>query len=670
MRRLSKILVVATLVFGMASSFTPILAEEVSLISLTQDISLRVSVDQIKDIDDKGSLSKITIEERKAGCLVESSDSNERTLSLSLEGTRFTFSKLPNVILEEGYTGMALPRVEYLDSSRKVIGITMPRNKSIQKKGKMILSGIELQGLSSSTGDVFIKVGSLANEEENSEILVARVADYGLTISPAKNYQLTAGGSKNVTFSIKEIMPGSLKSGKNLELTLDKGHFKADRSGSIDGGSIYLNGVDVTSKVNLDGYDVNGYINSFEIQVPQLDNNKINTLTFKDFEVCTGINELGNVTLCVTGGGSQEETSAVLGEVDKGVDIKIQGVNAALGKKKQKGGSITISEQAGRDLELGYIQLDFEGSPYVEFTKDPEVDVISGDLGVKAVGWSNTTKNRYVLKVTKRSKHPSTIKISDFTYSVSDTAPDGKYGVDIGGSAISPDNEAAERHFDHFMTIGEGKEDDSNGGYMDATYPYPYNNPNYNESNTNSNTIGYTFDDPASNPSYNIYNNPYNNPNNSVGAMTGSSTSNNNVGVMTGSSTSNHNIGNWMGTQMTQFVLNSSTFTVNGVPNEMDAVPFAKEGRTMVPIRYVAIAAGINDEDITYKDGMITIKAGKTIYLYLNSKKMVIDGKVVTMATKPVVMSRRTYVPVAEIAKALDLKVDWDSITQTATFTK
>ena len=90
----------------------------------------------------------------------------------------------------------------------------------------------------------------------------------------------------------------------------------------------------------------------------------------------------------------------------------------------------------------------------------------------------------------------------------------------------------------------------------------------------------------------------------------------------------------------------------------------------MVPVRYVAVAAGIDDDNITYKNGIITIKGDKTIYLYLNSKVIMVDGKVSTMATEPVVINQRTYVPVAEIAKVLDLKVDWNSATQTATFMK
>lgn len=40
------------------------------------------------------------------------------------------------------------------------------------------------------------------------------------------------------------------------------------------------------------------------------------------------------------------------------------------------------------------------------------------------------------------------------------------------------------------------------------------------------------------------------------------------------------------------------------------------------------------------------------------------------MVTEPVVISQRTYVPVAEIANILGLKVEWNQGTQTAIFTK
>lgn len=609
--KFKKLIAVSTLAFSLNAGIYPIVAAEMSLISLANDISLRVTVDEVKYIEEQGRLADITIQERSAGCLSQSRDSDERTLTLSLEGTRFTFSSLPKVTLSNGYLGMATPKVEYLDSSQKVIAITMPRNSGQVAKGQMTLSGIGVKGLSSSTGDLYIKVGCLADEEEYSEILAAKIAEYGVTLKPARDYSLTAGGSQNVTFAVTEIMPDSLSGGRSLEVSLDKGYFKSDASGNIDGGSIYLNGNNITSQTNMYGYDENGYITSFEIDLPEINQNKINTLTFKNFEVCAGIKESGTIQLTVGGRGVQEPVSAPLADIDSGADISITPVSAAVGVKRQVGGAVTISEQGKRNLELGYINIEFEGSPYVNFTKIPNVEVTSGDLEVKTVGWSNNADNKLVLRVTKKSTVASTIRVSDFTFTVEDTAPNGTYGVDISGSAISPEDSSAAVHFDNFMSISE---------IADSPYN-PYNNSGSTNVNTNTNT-------------------------------------NNNTTIWTGES------------QVTQFAVGSKNYTVNGIINQMDAAPFAQDGRTMVPVRYVAVAAGIDDDDITYKNGIITIAGEKIIYMYLNSKVIMVDGVVSTMATQPVVINQRTYVPVAEIAKVLDLEVDWNQSTQTATFIK
>ena len=49
------------------------------------------------------------------------------------------------------------------------------------------------------------------------------------------------------------------------------------------------------------------------------------------------------------------------------------------------------------------------------------------------------------------------------------------------------------------------------------------------------------------------------------------------------------------------FVIGSTTYTVDGKENTMDVAPFIDgNNRTMAPIRFVANALGINDQDITY----------------------------------------------------------------------
>lgn len=52
----------------------------------------------------------------------------------------------------------------------------------------------------------------------------------------------------------------------------------------------------------------------------------------------------------------------------------------------------------------------------------------------------------------------------------------------------------------------------------------------------------------------------------------------------------------------------------------------------------------------------------------LGSRVVKADGEVSTMITEPISLNGRTYVPISEIAKLLNLQVQWNQEEQTATF--
>ena len=120
---------------------------------------------------------------------------------------------------------------------------------------------------------------------------------------------------------------------------------------------------------------------------------------------------------------------------------------------------------------------------------------------------------------------------------------------------------------------------------------------------------------------------------------------------------------------ISKFIIDSQVYNVNGENRNMDAKAYIESGRTMVPLRYVADAIGITGKDITYINKIITIKTPQqkiTLYdnqsiVRVNDQDMLIDGKVVTKVG-------RTYIPIAEIAKLLDIKVTWNAETKTAVF--
>ncbi|MEW6424922.1 MAG: copper amine oxidase N-terminal domain-containing protein [Bacillota bacterium] len=116
------------------------------------------------------------------------------------------------------------------------------------------------------------------------------------------------------------------------------------------------------------------------------------------------------------------------------------------------------------------------------------------------------------------------------------------------------------------------------------------------------------------------------------------------------------------------FTINDTSYTVNGIEQTMDVAPYIKDGRTFVPVRYVAQALGVTPENILYADGKVTlIKGDKVVQLTIGSNVMVINGVGIAMDVPAEIKDGRTMLPFRWVAQALGAKVDWDEANQTVT---
>ena len=92
----------------------------------------------------------------------------------------------------------------------------------------------------------------------------------------------------------------------------------------------------------------------------------------------------------------------------------------------------------------------------------------------------------------------------------------------------------------------------------------------------------------------------------------------------------------------------------------MDVAPFVEDGRTMVPIRFIAEALGATISS-TWVDGVqqITIIHGNETISFL------IGQLAPGMDVPAQIIDSRTFVPIRFVAEALGASVIWNSDTQT-----
>lgn len=114
------------------------------------------------------------------------------------------------------------------------------------------------------------------------------------------------------------------------------------------------------------------------------------------------------------------------------------------------------------------------------------------------------------------------------------------------------------------------------------------------------------------------------------------------------------------------FTIGSNTADADGNYMFIDEPPYTSGGKTMLPLRAVAetlkvfknnVNIGWNSADkravISYDDNEIVFTAGKDIYTFNGENIKMTDGI-------PEIKNGRVFIPVREIANAMNLSINWN----------
>lgn len=117
-----------------------------------------------------------------------------------------------------------------------------------------------------------------------------------------------------------------------------------------------------------------------------------------------------------------------------------------------------------------------------------------------------------------------------------------------------------------------------------------------------------------------------------------------------------------------KFTIDSPNYWVDKIKYQMDAAPYIKDGRTYIPIRYVASVCGVKAENIGYdsQTGMTTLikDDGTKVGLKLGSSQIFINGISSTTDAVPEIVKGRMYIPVRHVVLVFQHKLYWDEITR------
>jgi hypothetical protein len=115
--------------------------------------------------------------------------------------------------------------------------------------------------------------------------------------------------------------------------------------------------------------------------------------------------------------------------------------------------------------------------------------------------------------------------------------------------------------------------------------------------------------------------------------------------------------------------IGSADMEVNGMTRKLDAAPFIKDGRTLLPIRALIETLGGSVEWNASIRTATVMLGSRTVALTIGSTTALVNGKAITLDIAPMIIKGRTFLPLRAVAENLGLDLAWEPISRTISLT-
>lgn len=114
-----------------------------------------------------------------------------------------------------------------------------------------------------------------------------------------------------------------------------------------------------------------------------------------------------------------------------------------------------------------------------------------------------------------------------------------------------------------------------------------------------------------------------------------------------------------LGSKVLKLQIDSFDVQVNGETEQLDAAPFMRGGRTMVPVRFITeqLGASVNWEEATRQ--VLIDDGSRHIELTLDAAEAVVNGEPETLDAPAEIKGDRTFVPLRFVSETLGAGVTW-----------
>lgn len=112
------------------------------------------------------------------------------------------------------------------------------------------------------------------------------------------------------------------------------------------------------------------------------------------------------------------------------------------------------------------------------------------------------------------------------------------------------------------------------------------------------------------------------------------------------------------------------TIKINGSPIFVDTNPYIKQSRTFVPVRFVAESFNMTVGWIQEEKKAILKDDSHTIEMWIDSNKLIVNNEEIVMDVNVEGFNGRTMVPIRYLAEIKDFEVRWNDYTYTVELNK
>jgi hypothetical protein len=493
----------------------------------------------------------------------------------------------------------------FKNGDRKILVINTKVGSNGESRGSLIISGLKIKGNNKAKlGDVDVKI---SGEDITSQTLkVAEYVDYGVIVKADGDPKEIFAGRYNDDWNDEEHELQKLIIEEDVVNS-----WLVERTTTIEFPSwVQILGykIDKEDKIKTTLQTNEGDDEYNAVAAKDADENEVSfTATEVDsgkkkleitFYVSVEADASGDITATVSGRALEDAQEVVLGKAIAPVEVEVEVADVRIGRQDQALGNITITEAKAEAIKEGDLEIRLpEG---FEWTDTPTVEVTDGDLEIDDKNIKVASDDvTLIIPVKTDSREASTIVISDITVDLDRTIPEGTFKLEIGGDALLQ-NDGDDDEYGQFRTDYVAKVE-----FANVVTPNPED-------------------------------------------------------LSSGKASA----------QKATFTVGSVDYTVGEEVATADVAPYIKDGRTMLPVKYVAYALGIDPSNIKWDQATktVTILGDRVVQVKIGSKDLVVNGAVLTMDTAAEVKDGRTFLPISWVASALNVPYSWDDATKTVTF--